>query len=363
MIATLGTSRTRHELCIVPLTLPAGEIARFIATVYDTYDHGKSFVPRWTGDFIKRVVFDHPEVTPDHALAAYVDDRLVGVVMAQPHELWIGQRRHKAACASWLAVSAEGARHFGAVQLVNAMRERLRARRVNIIVGVAYRSGRGVGLHFWERFASAFPAEAIIGPDLTFWARVLDGRALAKAVKDPLLKMAAHAAKLRPLGRAVADAGIRPYADRDFEACDAIAAAGPSGIRVAPSRWELACADATGCGPHTLVMTDATGNVAALSSYHILPTEDAGPLRIAMIELLNSRQGASGLGRLLTQTLSHAAGNGASLALIPRKAHLTSSLMLSAGFVPYQSNFKMAHLPLADSVPRQLPADFDLLVR
>ena len=335
----------------------------WFSAVYDTYDRGKSFVPRWTGDFIKHVVFDHPDVTPDHALAAYVDDRLVGVVMAQPHELWIGRRRHKAACASWLAVAHEGAKHFGAVQLINALRERLRARGVEIIVGVAYRSGPGVGLHFWERFAAAFPAEAIIGPDLTFWARVLDGRALAKAVKNPLLKMAAHAALLRPLGRAAADAGIRPFADRDFEACDAIMAASPAEIRVAPSRWELTCAEATGCGPQTLVMSEATGDITALSSYHILPMEDAGPLRIAMIELLNSRQGASGLGRLLTQTLSHAAAKGACLALIPRKAHLTSSLMLSAGFVPYQAGFKVAHLPLADGIPRQLPADFDLLIR
>ena len=353
-----------HEqvLRIVPLALAPDEIARFVAEVYDTYGHGTSFIPRWTGAFLKHVVFDHPAVTPNHALAAYLGDRLVGLVLSQPHELWIGRNRCQAAYASWLAVVPEGAKHFAAVRLVNELRERLKACGVEVIVGLAYRSGRGVGLDFWEGFAHAFPTEVTIGPDLTFWARVLDGRALAKAVKNPLLQMVAHATQLRPQMQASADPAIRPFADQDFEACTAIMSEAIAEIRIAPSRWELACADAPDTGPRTLVM-DAAGGIAAFASYHILPMEDAGPLRVAMIELLNSHPGASGLSRLLTQTLSQAKSAGACLALIPRKAHLSATFMMSAGFVPYQAGFKMIYLPLGVGVPRRMPADFDLLVR
>ncbi len=351
-----------EELRIAPLTLAPDAIARFIAGVYDSYNHGNSFVPRWTGAFLDHVVFKNPATTPDHALSAYVGDRLVGLILAQPHEVWIGRKRHQAAYGSWLAVAREGARHFAAVQLVNALRERLRARGVEVIVGIAYRSGRGVGLEFWEGFARAFPAEVTVGPDLTFWARILDGQILANAVKDPLLRMGAHASLLRPLLQPAADPAIRVFADTDFEACAALMAGATAEMRIAPSRWELACAGAADQGPQTLVMSGSSG-ISALASYHILPMEDATPLRVAMIELLNAQPGVSGIGRLLTQTLWHAKASGASLALIPRKDHLSSTFMVSASFVPYQAGFKMLCMPLAAGIPQRIPTHFDMLVR
>ncbi len=349
-----------EELRIAPLTLAPDVIAHFIAEVYNASSHGTAFVPRWTGAFLDHVVFKNPAVTPDHALAAYVGDRIVGVIMAQPHMVWIGRKQHQAAYGSWLAVTREGARHLAAVQLVNALRERLKARGVEAIVGIAYRSGRGVGLDFWEGFARAYPGDVNVGPDLTFWARILDGRALAAAVKDPLLRMGAHASLLRPLLQPAADPAIRPFADADFDACAAIMAGATAEMRFAPSSWDLTCSE--GGGLHTMVM-DGSNGIAAFASYHILPMEDAGPLRVAMIELLNAQPGTSGIGRLLTQSLAHAKAAGASLALIPRKDHLSRTLMVSAGFLPYQAGFKMLCLPLATSFPRQVPATFDMLVR
>jgi hypothetical protein len=351
-----------QEMRIAPLTLAPDEVARFIAGVYDSHSHGPTFVPRWTGAFLKHIVFDNPAATKDHALAAYLGDRVIGTVLAQPHELWIGKNRHQAAYASWLAVTREGARHFAAVRLVDALRHQLKAHGIEVIVGVAYRSGRGVGLDFWDGFARAFPAEVTIGPDLTFWARILDGRALASAVKDPLLRMGAHASLLRPLLRPASDPAIRQFADTDFDACAAIMGASTAEIRIAPSRWELACAEAADMGPQTLVL-DGAGGVAAFSSYHILPMEDAGPLRVAMIELLNAQVGVSGLGRLLTQTLWQAKSAGACLALVPRKAHLSPIFMAAAGFVPYQAGFKMIYMPLVNCIPQRMPAHFDMLVR
>ena len=308
------------DLHIVPLALAPDGIARFIAEVYDSYSHGTSFVPRWTGPFLNHVVFANPDTTPDHSLAAYVGDRLVGLIMAQPHEVWIGRRRHQAAYASWLAVTREGARHFAALHLVNALRERLRARGTEVIIGLAYRSGRGVGLDFWEGFARAFPADVTVGPDLKFWSRVLDGRALANAVKNPLLRVGGYASYLRPLLQPAAEPAIRPYTDTDFEACAAIMAGATAELRIAPSRWDLACAGAGDQGPQTLVMDGGKG-VRAFGSYHVLPMEDGGPLRLAMIELLNAQLGTGGIRRLLTRVLWHAKSSGASLAVIPRKQH------------------------------------------
>ncbi len=351
-----------EDLRIAPLTLAPDVIAHFIAEVYDSYGHGTSFVPRWTAAFLDHVVFKHPETTPDHALGAYVGDRLVGIIMAQPHEVWIGQTRHRAAYSSWLAVTREGARYFAALQLVNALRDRLRARGVEVIFGLAYRSGRSVGLNFWEGFARAFPTEITIGPDLKFWSRVLDGRAFAKAVKSPLLRVGAYASYVRPLLKPAADPSIRQFAGADFDVCAAIMTNAGSKLRIAPSPWELASAQAADQGPQTLVMHGATG-AQAFGAYHILPMEDAGSLRLAMIELLNAQPGTRGIGRLLTHLLWHAKASGASLAVIPRKPHLSAAFMLAAGFVPYEAGFKMLYMPLTANIPQRMPANFDMLVR
>ena len=351
-----------QDLRIAPLTLAPDEVARFVATAFDSYSHGTAFVPRWSGAYLKHVVFDHPDMTSDHALGAYLGDRLVGLILARPHEIWIGDKRYRAAYGSPLAVTLEGAKHFAALQLFMGLRDRLQARGVEAIIGVAYRSGRGVGLEFWESFAKAFPTEAIFRSDLTFWARVLDGRALAGAASAPLLKMGAQAVMLRPLREPAADPAIRPFAEHDYEACAAIMGASTAEMRIAPSQWELACAPVADQGPQTMVMESA-GDVSAFLSYHILPMEDAGPLRVAMLELLNARPGTSGIGRLLTQALWRAKAAGACLALIPRKEHLSSSFMLSSGFVPYQAGFKMFYMPLVDTMPQRMPASFDMLVR
>jgi len=351
-----------QELSISPLTLPADEIARFIAGVYDSYDHGTSLIPRWNGAFLKHVVLAHPAATAEHALAAHVGDRLVGVILAQPQEVWVGNSLHRVAHSSWLAVTNEGARHFAALHLINAQRERLAAHGTEALFGVAYRSGKGVGLDFWEGLARAFPTEVVPGPELTFWARVLDGRSLAGAVSNPLLRAGATAALLRPVLRPAADPQIRAFAGGDLEACRRIMAASTSQMRICPSLWDLTPTAAPDEGPQTLVM-EGSGGIVAFSSFHILPMEDAGPLRVAIIELINVAHGSSGLSRLLTQVLWQAKSAGACLALIPRKPHLSASMMVLAGFVPYQAGFKYMYMPLASSIAQQMPASFDLLVR
>ena len=60
-----------QDLRIAPLRLAPDEVARFVATAFDSYSHGTAFVPRWGAEFLKHVVFDHPDMTSDHALGAY----------------------------------------------------------------------------------------------------------------------------------------------------------------------------------------------------------------------------------------------------------------------------------------------------
>lgn len=349
------------ELTIAPLTIEPDEIARFISECYDGHPHGKSFVPRWTGPFLKHVILDHPESTPDHALGAYVGDRLVGVMMAQPYDVHLDGERFRGAYGSQLAIVPDGAGPLAALKLIGEVKQRLRARGVEVMIGVAYRSGPGVGLDFWERFGRAFPGHISKGQDLKFWARILDGRAFAGAVGDPLLKLGGHASRAIPVREPRHNPHIRPFASGDLERCQTLLADAPARIRTAPTLWHLQSAPNLSVGPETLVLDRGSGP-EALSLFHILPMTDAGPLGVGLIEHLVGGT-ESDRHRLLAATLWRLKQAGACLALVPRKPHLSTARMLLGLFAPYAAEFQMFLLPCSDRVVAEMPASFDLMVR
>jgi hypothetical protein len=355
-------SEPAAELTIAPLREEPSEIARFIASVYGSYPHGKSFVPCWTGPFLKHVIFDDPDFTPDHALGAYLGNTLVGLVMAQPYVVHCNVERINGIYGSWMAITPEGAAHFAAIRLLAELKVRHQARGAKFMVGVAYRSGPGVGLDFWEGYARTFPKDISQGRDLTFWARVLNGSALAAAVHDPLLKMAGHAARLRPVLKPRPDPGVREFGSGDLERCQDLLRQSPARMRTAPTLWQLQSAPDIAIGPQTLVVDRGAG-VVAVSMFHVLPMSDAKPLAVGMIDHLVSEHGSKDQHRLLAATLWRMKQAGACLALMPRKPHIESGPLLLAGFVPYAADFKMFLLPYDEQLPANMPASYDLLVR
>ena len=163
-MSTTPDASIAPALEVRPLSETPDAVAEFIRQVYDTHDHGSSFVPRWTGDFLARVVFDHPGHTADHTLGAYIGDRLAGVLLSFPHAIDFGGRRLQGAYASWLAVTREGARQLAALALVSEMRHRLAGQGAHFIVGVTYRSGPSSGLDFWQGLLERLPRRRSSGP-------------------------------------------------------------------------------------------------------------------------------------------------------------------------------------------------------
>lgn len=360
-VNTVENAPSHLDPSVVPLVEAPAEIARFIRKAYDSHDHGRSFVPRWSGQFLSRIIFENPAFRPDHALGAYIGDRIVGTILAQPCEIWVHRTRIKGAYGSWLAVSPEGARPFVAHMLVNELRERLRAAGAQFIVGVAYRSGAGVGLDFWQAMARAYPSNVIIGPDLAFWARVLDGRALAKATRSPFIRIGAHLTRMQSLRKPKTEC-VRVYRSSDFGDCDALFRDVPTEVRFAPSDWDLTSAPDAVTGPQTLVFDRGRGPEALVCSY-VLPMEDAGPLRVGIVEQFLQSTEVSGAERLLDAALWGMKRAGACLALLPRAAHLSRSRLVLRGFVPYSETFKLVYLPLGDDAPDALAGSFGLPVR
>jgi hypothetical protein len=90
--------------------------------------------------------------------------------------------------------------------------------------------------------------------------------------------------------------------------------------------------------------------------------EDATPLRVGIIEHVCASD-ARDRQRLLAATLWRLKQSGACLALLPQKPYIGASEMLLAGFVPYDADFKTFLMSLNDTVPPQIPASYDLLVR
>lgn len=355
-------SEAVEELVVAQLTIGPDEIARFLSDVYDLHPHGKSFVPRWSGAFLKHIIFDHPQFTPDHALGAYIGGKLVGLIMAQPFAVHLDGERLAGAYGSWLAVTPLGAGQFAAIKLIHELKARLSGRGVQFMVGIAYRSGPGVGLAFWDAYARTFPKDISPGRGLKYWAGILDGAAFAAAVKDPLLKLGGHVARLLPPREPKSANGIRPFASDDLERCQELLAKAPARLRTAPDPWELECAPSLDIGPQALVLDHGSGP-DALSMFHIVPMSDAGPLKVGMIDHLVCPGGAKDLRRLLAATLWRLKEGGACLALLPQKPYIASSRMMLAGFVPYDAHFKTYLMPFSETLAPEMPADYDLMVR
>ncbi len=351
-----------EEMTIAPLTIDPDAIARFIGEVYDSRPHGKSFVPRWSGPFFKHLIFDHPDFTPDHALGAYQGERLVGLIMAQPYVVFMGSKKIKGLFGSWLAITPEGGGTFTAIKLINELKERNKTRGAKFMVGIAYRSGAGVGLDFWESFMRAFPKDISKGRDLTYWARVLDGKAFAGALKDPLLKVAAHASRIYPVFEPKIDPHIREFQPKDLERCQELLKNVKAQMRTAATYWELQSAPGLSKGPQTLVLDRGKGP-EALSMFHNLPMSDAGPLVVGMIDHLVTPCGAQDQAGMLAATMWKLKKSGACLALMPRKPDLSRWPMLRAGFAPYADEFKIFLMPYDDELTAEMPTSFDLLVR
>ena len=353
---------TGDELVVAPLTIEPDEIARFLSEVYDLHPHGKSFVPRWNGAFLKHIIFDHPWFSPDHALGAYIGDELVGLIMAQPYAVHLDGERLVGAYGSWLAVTPRGAGQFAAIKLIHELKARLSDRGVEFMVGIAYRSGPGVGLEFWDAYARTFPKDISPGRGLKYWAGILDGVAFAAAVKDPLLKLGGYVARLRPPRQPKSATGIRAFQSDDLERCQTLLEDAPARLRTAPGPWELQCAPSLDVGPQTLVLDRGSGP-DALCMFHVVPMSDAGPLKVGMIDHLVCPSGGKDFRQLLAATLWRLKEGGACLALLPHKPYIGSSKMLLSGFVPYDAHFKTYFMPFSDSLAPEMPVDYDLLVR
>ena len=345
-----------------PLSESPDAVALFIRSVYDTHDHGSSFVPRWTGAYLASVVFDHPGRTPDHTLGAYLGDRLVGVLLSYPHTIDFKGERLDGAFASWLAVTPEGKRQFAALALVSELRGRLSARGAHFIVGVTYRSGAGSGLDFWSAFAKACPGDVQVGPELKFWVRVTDGRLLAQAAKSTLIQVGAQLARIRPPWRPADARFVRPAEPADFDACRALFAASSAEAKTVPQDYELTSVRDAVSGPQTLVLDRGHG-IEAVATYQILSMEDAAPLRVGMIDHLLGPSDSDEIGTLVNEILWRLRTSGVSLALLPRAPDLRYGRLLRSRFFPYPEAFEMIYMRLTSRAPERLSASFELPVR
>lgn len=361
-MSTENNSTQDEEVTVRALKEDPNTIARFISEVYDLHPHGKSFVPRWSGAFLNHIIFQNPDFTPDHAIGAYQGERLVGLIMAQPHTVIADGAPVKSIYGSWLAVKPEWGAQFTAIRLLDELRMRHKAQGARLMLGVAYRSGPGVGLDFWESYARAFPNQISSGRDLKFWTRVLDGKALAEAVHDPLLKVGGQTARVWPVRQPKPLQGLRDYAADDLQMCQRLLSGSGAEMCTVPSDWELQSAPDLATGPQTLVI-DLGSGVVGLSMFHVLPMSDAKPLYVGMIDHFVCEAGSTERNRLMAATLWRLKQAGACLALMPRKPHIKSGPMLMSGFVPYEAEFKTFLMPIDDDIPCDMPASYDLLVR
>jgi predicted N-acetyltransferase YhbS len=174
----------------------------------------------WSREFLDWQFFDNPHVQRDYILAAYDGDRMAGAFLAIDGRFRSAERVFRGSLGSWLMVAPEYRAHFVGPQLAAAMLERHAAHGADLIVGLAYPTGTGTSLEFWEAFARACPNVVSIGPRIAYWTCILDPRRMARASPSWLDKAGAiiAGALARRLGNGAME-GIRPARPTDAAAC------------------------------------------------------------------------------------------------------------------------------------------------
>lgn len=349
-------------MVIKPVTETPDELAAFVSATFAARVSDKAPRPRWTGEFFRDFVLGHPDRTVDHALGAYANGKLLGTIMSVPYTMFIGDKRLHGAYGSWLAVESEGIRQLAAPHLIAELSKRLIGRGAHFVIGVTHRSGPGTGLDFWSSYARAFPRQVVVGPELKYWIRVIDGGRLADALRRPWLKLQAAIATIWPVRRSEPASEVRYYADGDFEGCADLFFRMPAQMRTAPSRADFAGDGNCGTRPQTLVLDRGRG-IEAASSIYLQPMTDARPFQTGVIDHLVYRPQTKGISILIYETLRRLRDGGAILATLPMGTGQPIAQLLAAGFVPYRAEHYFVFQPLSNEAPHALSNSFLLPLR
>lgn len=342
-----ATGAADSKVCVRPFTGTNSEFQAFVQQAWSDAYAGKMSFPVWSTEY-----FDWQfggSQNPNRRLAAYIGDRLVGVLAGRAAEF---QTAGAAAASkpiigahySWLSVSAAHRGHRIAPLLDDARVAHEQSLNSELVVSYRFHGSKH---SLAERPTSTRTAEIsnkAVGSStkqfnrsIGFWARPLHPTALRKWNHNRLEGwMAQLAGPILPKARHCESSDVRTFRTEDLTACHNIVRDQKTEFAITNSwsqdslQWQL-----NGHPISQTVVALDDGIVTGFINFHVLPFQGRTQQLVGIIDLCCcDRLSPKRQRQLVNEALHRMKHQGAILALKSRTADVSSMLMLRTGFSP-----------------------------
>lgn len=332
------------------------ELSTFIVSSWKASYIGQVAVPNWSAEYFEWQLQMDVIENRQRIVAAYDGARLAGVLIYVPYTFELNGQSMKGAHASWLSVSPDFRRQGIGGMLKSAAMERSCDQGVDFHVGYIFHGSRAsMGPRFWlDSNSQAARSDQIVGPNLGFWARALDGNRLAKwsvNTRERMLARMSAPFMMQPVAATSRGMVVRPFHEADAERCVSLIneSTQDCDLRLLWDRESLS-KHLTGFGQCLVGVQN--GVVEGFVAYHSLVFSGCTDERVGVIDLVaTSRLARKPAGVLLDSVLSDLHRSGAAVALKLRSGDYPTSLFCRWGWFPAAAHSHVL-LSWAEGKPR-----------
>lgn len=320
---------------IRPFTGSVEELSHFAVSAWKSSYGGSVAVPNWTADYFRwQLRLDEPD-SQRRIVAAYVQDQLAGILLYCPLDFEFHGQPARGAHSSWLSVSPDHRRMGVGEALRQAAADNCRADGLDFQIGYIYHgSQKSTGPKFWLKQGRT---DQTVGPNVGFWARVLDGQKAAawnvNRTEQRLTRVAAPFVP-PPKPRTLRGIRVRPFQPPDTAQCVALTQDAYRNCQVRLVWGEhLLKHYLTGFGQ--CLVAEQDNEIRGFIGYHTLVFSGLTDEKVGVIDLVC----ADGLSRsnqagLLNSVLVELQRSGAVVALKLRTGDYPSGYFMKWGWVP-----------------------------
>ena len=333
------------------------ELVEFVNSVWSHSYAGRMTFLHWTEDFFRWQFRLNDDSDRQNLIAAYVGERLAGVLLGTSYQCRSPAGVHGASQWSWLSIHSDFRGHGIAKALDQERIRRLTTSGSRLIISFRY---------FGSRHSQAErPRQGVqnqkFNRKVGFWARVIDPARFANwhwnRVEGFLAKLSDPVARIPKAAHA--DSSVRSFEPADLDACVNL-------VQKTFSTKMLSIAwDHSTLGHHlggnavsqTLVLRE-DGRITGLVNFHLLKFQARAVETVAVIDLIAFEQATSrGQVRLINAALARMQAQGAILALKVRLGDAPVWPLLRAHFIPQFADSHLVLQPVGDEyvIPRTGP--------
>jgi GNAT superfamily N-acetyltransferase len=318
------------------------EVAGLLERSWTRAYGGKSWFPLWDARYFRWRLIDACGDDRSLLMAAYVDDRLVGCVLAEVLEMRLRGDVIRGALSSWLGVEPGVQGRGVAMALAEALKSRTRAQGSRLTVGITSADPASSMRRFWNALEERTPGDTRVFGKVNFWTRAFDGPAIAAASLTTFERVASRVTAPIPIGWLGwrTPAGVRRYEPGDLDRCLAWleAQSADADLAVKWSRARLAM-QLDHAYVTTLVIDD--GETGGFINWYAIDYQGRQKVRIGIIDLFAGTLSTARRIDLLKAACVQMRSEGVHMSMMMASEASPSTPLLAAGFIPLPAHLDM----------------------